>query len=79
MIINTEIEQKGNQFPTKIVEYRKDVDTLYFSTENEVVLELTVIRDSILRFRYTTTGKFANDFSYAITKFARTGYNSLEI
>lgn len=79
MIINTELEQKGNLFPSKIVAYRKDVDTLYFSTDNDVVLEMTIVRDSVLRFRYTTTGTFEKDFSYAITKYASKGYNLLEI
>jgi len=79
MIINTELEQKGNLFPSKIISFKKDVDTLYFSAENDVVLQLTVLRDSVLRFRYTTTGTFENDFSYAITKYASTGYNHLSI
>ncbi len=79
MIINTELEQKGNLFPSKITTYKKDVDTLYFATENDVILELTILRDSVLRFRYTTTGTFDKDFSYAITKYARTGYNHLVI
>ena len=79
MIVNTELEHKGNLFPSKIISYKKDVDTLYFSTENDVILELTVLRDSVLRFRYTTTGTFDKDFSYAITKYASTGYNHLEI
>lgn len=79
MIINTELEQKGNLFPSKIISFKKDVDTLHFSTENKVKLQLTVVRDSILRFRYSTTGLFDNDFSYAITKYASTGYNHLEI
>ncbi len=79
MITNTELEQKGNLFPSKIINFSKDVDTLYFYTENDVVLQLTVLRDSVLRFRYTTTGNFENDFSYAITKYASTGYNHLEI
>lgn len=79
MIVNTELEYKGNLFPSKIVSYSKDVDTLYFKTDNDVVLELTVVRDSVLRFRFTTTGNFENDFSYAITKYASRGYNKLEI
>ncbi|WP_047545932.1 glycoside hydrolase family 31 protein [Psychroserpens sp. Hel_I_66] len=79
MIVNTELENKGNLTPTKIIHFKKDVDTLYFSAENDVVLQLTVLRDSVLRFRYTTTGTFENDFSYAITKYASTGYNHLEI
>jgi alpha-glucosidase len=79
MIINTELEQKGNLFPSKIIAFKKDVDTLYFSTDNDVILQLKVLRDSVLRFRYTTTGTFENDFSYAITKYASTGYNHLSI
>ena len=79
MIINTELEHKGNLFPSKIISFKKDVDRLYFSTDNDVVLQLTVVRDSVLRFRYTTTGIFDKDFSYAITKYASTGYNHLEI
>lgn len=79
MIVNTELEHKGNLFPSKIINFKKDVDTLYFTTDNDVILQLTIVRDSVLRFRYTTTGKFENDFSYAITKYASRGYNHLEI
>ncbi len=77
MIINTELEKKGNLFPSKIISYKKEVDTLYFSTENNVVLQLTILRDSILRFRYTTNTNFETDFSYAIDKNATRGYNFL--
>ncbi len=37
----------------------------------DVVLQVTVERDSVLRFRFTTTGIFEKDFSYAITKYAQ--------
>ncbi|MFD0990494.1 glycoside hydrolase family 31 protein [Mariniflexile jejuense] len=79
MILNTELEYKGNLFPSKIISYKKNLDTLSFTSENNVVLQITVQRDSILRFRYTTTGIFEKDFSYAITKYASRGYNFLEI
>ena len=58
MIVNTELEYKGNLFPSKIVDFKKDVDSLFFSTDNDVILQLTVLRDSVIRFRYTTTGNF---------------------
>ncbi len=77
MIINTEIDRKGDQFPSKIVACKKDVDTFYFTTDNNVVLQLTVYRDSILRFRFTTKSIFENDFSYAIDENASRGYNHL--
>ncbi len=79
MIVNTELEQKGNLFPSEIIKYKKDVDTLHFSTKNNVVLQLTVVRDSVIRFRYSTTGKFENDFSYGVTIHASRGYSFLEV
>ncbi|MGK0253743.1 MAG: alpha-glucosidase [Mariniflexile sp.] len=79
MILNTELEYKGNLFPSNIISYQKNLDTLSFTSANNVVLQITVQRDSVLRFRYTTTGIFDKDFSYAITKYASRGYNLLEI
>ncbi|PKQ45977.1 glycoside hydrolase family 31 protein [Confluentibacter flavum] len=79
MILNTELEFKGNLFPTKIISYVKNRDTLTFTSENGVALQVTVVRDSVLRFRFTTTSVFEKDFSYAITKYASRGYNFLEV
>lgn len=79
MIVNTEIQQKGNLFPSKIISFQKDVDTILFTTENDVALRITVVRDSIIRFRYSTTGNFNKDFSYAIIDYVNKGYNKLEI
>ena len=79
MILNTELEYKGNLFPSKIVKYEKNLNVLSFTSENGVVMQITVRRDSVLRFRYTTIGIFENDFSYAITKYASRGYNHLEV
>lgn len=79
MITNTELEHKGNIFPSKIVSYSKDVNVLYFNCENGIVLQLTVEGDNILRFRFSTSGNFEKDFSYAISQFASKGYNQLDI
>ena len=79
MIVNTELEQKGNLFPSKIIKYTKDVDTLHFTTDNNVILQVTVVRDSVIRFRYSTTGKFEKDFSYGVTVHASRGYSFLKI
>ncbi len=79
MILNTELEYKGNLFPSKIISFKKNLDTLAFTTENNVILHVTVVRDSVLRFRYTTRGAFDKDFSYAITKYASRGYNLLDV
>jgi len=44
MILNTELEYKGDLFPAAIKEYTKNVDVLQFSTENNVILQVTVLR-----------------------------------
>ncbi|MDT8414478.1 MAG: glycoside hydrolase family 31 protein [Flavobacteriaceae bacterium] len=79
MITNTELEYKGDLFPLKCISYTKDVNTLEFKTENDVHLRITVMRDSVLRFRYATDGYFEEDFSYAISDDANTGYNHLNV
>ncbi len=80
MIINTELEQKGNQFPNTVIDFNKEVDTLYFTTENQVILQLTVLRDSVIRFRFGTRGNLDEDFSYAIDEEeSHIGYNHLEV
>ncbi len=79
MIINTELEQKGYQFPNAVKSIRQEVDKLYFTTENNVILELTVLRDSVIRFRFGTRGILEDDFSYAIDPENYTGYNHLEV
>ena len=79
MITNTELEYKGDLFPSKIEEFKKEVDSVYFYTDNNVILKVTVLRDSLIRFRYTTKGYFSKDFSYAIDKKQSHGYNFLEV
>lgn len=68
MIINTELEQKGNLFPGKIISFSQHVDTLNFTTENGVILQVTILRGSVIRFRYATDNNFEKDFSYAISE-----------
>jgi len=79
MILNEQVEHKGNLFPSSIFSFEKDVDKLTFNCTNGVILQLVVLRDSMLRFKYATGAKFENDFSYAITEDALRGYNKLEI
>jgi len=78
MITNTELEYKGNLYPDHIVEFKQDSDKFYFTTNNGVILEITVIRNSTIRFRYATDYVFQPDFSYAISPTAPRGYNHLE-
>lgn len=79
MITNTELEHRGNLFPNQIIDYRKDADKLFFTTENGVILQITILRDSVIRFRYGTGNTFEPDFSYAISEDVNLGYNHLEV
>ena len=78
MITNTELEYKGNLYPNSIVEFKRDSDKFYFTSGNGVILEITVLRNSAIRFRYATEEVFQPDFSYAISPDASRGYNKLE-
>ncbi|MDT0675586.1 glycoside hydrolase family 31 protein [Autumnicola musiva] len=79
MITSTEPETKGNFFPGHIETFRFDGNSVTFTTKNNVLLKIDVLRDSILRFRYGTDGIFENDFSYAIDKETIHGFNKFEI
>lgn len=79
MITNTELERRGNLFPNRVVDFKQDNDKFYFTSQNGVILEITVMRDSMVRFRYATEYVFEPDFSYAISKEVITGYNKLEV
>ncbi|AIZ42134.1 glycoside hydrolase family 31 protein [Cellulophaga baltica] len=79
MITNTELEYKGNLYPNEIVDFKQDTDKLYFTTANGVILQITVLRNSMVRFRYATDHNFEPDFSYALNKNALRGYNELNV
>ena len=79
MITNTDLEYKGNLYPNHIVEFKQDTDKLYFTTENGVILQITILRGSVIRFRYATNHNFEPDFSYAIDPEGTMGYSKLEV
>jgi alpha-glucosidase len=77
MITNTTLEYKGNLFPQSIISFEKNVDTYTFRAKNNVLLRLTILRDSVVRFRYATENAFEKDFSYALADNYPKGYNDL--
>ncbi len=79
MITNTELEHKGNMFPGQIVSFSQNVDKINFITENGVILQVTILRGSVIRFRYATDSNFEKDFSYAISDTGVRGYSMLEV
>ena len=77
MITNTELEYKGNLYPTQVVDYRRDSNKFYFTSQNGVILEVSILRNSVLRFRYGTDHMFAPDFSYAISPDHSRGFDEI--
>lgn len=68
-----QIEAKNEKYsrkysPDQITKFRREGNTFYFHTKVEIILEVKVLSDRILRFRYATEGKFERDFSYAIAQ-----------
>ena len=79
MITNTELEYKGNLVPNAYKSHKKSSNIVTFQSENSVLLQVHVVRDSILRFRYAPDGFFAKDFSYAIDEQQPHGFNELTV
>lgn len=77
MITNTFLEQKGNNFPNQLHNFYKEKDDFFFTSENGVILKISVLRDSLIRLRYAVDYDFEADFSYAIAPDFTTGYNEL--
>ncbi|RYG53391.1 MAG: DUF4968 domain-containing protein [Chitinophagaceae bacterium] len=78
MITNTELEYKGDLYPSVINKVIKETDSVFFYTANDVILNLVILRDSLIRFRYTTKGYFSKDFSYAIDANQSHGFNEFQ-
>lgn len=53
-------------YPDIIKEWKKEGNYFYFYT-SETILEVRIISDKIIRFRYAADGKFQRDFSYAVS------------
>ncbi len=79
MITNTELEYKGNLFPNGYKSHRQLSNVVEFEANNDVLLQIHVLRDGLLRFRYAPEGFFPNDFSYAIDENHTHGYNQLDL
>ena len=53
-------------FPDNITKFRREGSVFYFYTSSEIILQIKVLSDRIIRFRYATEGTFERDFSYAV-------------
>ncbi len=62
---NTLAERKEQYTPNHIKNFVRDKFQTWFEFENEVTLQVCVVNDKIIRFRYSTEEGFERDFSYA--------------
>ncbi|OWY24391.1 hypothetical protein BVG80_05915 [Sphingobacteriales bacterium TSM_CSM] len=54
-------------FPGTVTGFEQDSDTHFtFFCENRVTMQVNIITDAIIRFRYSVDGEFDPDFSYAL-------------
>jgi len=54
-------------YPDSIRKWQKEGNYFYFYTA-ETILEVRIISDKIVRFRFAADGKFQRDFSYAVSE-----------
>lgn len=65
-------------FPDGIKMWTKEGNFFYFYT-SETILEIRVISDKVVRFRYAADGKFQRDFSYATVREMKESIVSFDI
>ncbi len=77
-MIQPHVDNLKDQYPGKILSVDQDNYQFLFITERDVHIQISIIRDSVLRFRYAIDGQFEDDFSYAIRENYNKGYDFLE-
>ncbi|MDB4504265.1 DUF4968 domain-containing protein, partial [Akkermansiaceae bacterium] len=58
--------EAGEVFPGKVVEHRDEGFRQVFVCDNFCALMVTCVEVGVIRFRFSATGAFAEDFSYAV-------------
>ena len=62
---NFQDAKKGKHFPGEIRSWSQDGNDYYFHGD-DTILQVSVVTDTIIRFRYANYGLFEDDFSYAL-------------
>jgi alpha-glucosidase len=77
-MINDLANIKEDLLPGFATDYSQDENKFHFYCDNQVVLFVHVLSDKMIRFRYSTNGDFAPDFSYAIAPEFREQFPKVE-
>ena len=65
-MLNSLAGRSGDSCPGTAIAYKQEGNKFYFYCDNSVVLFVHFLTDIIIRFRFTSDGHFAPDFSYAL-------------
>lgn len=68
-----------DNYPSVLSHHTVDKNIFHFYSENQVILKIEVISDSIIRVRCGTDGTLEDDFSYAIDKKYVGSYSALDL
>ena len=63
---NESIVSKTEFFPGKLTNWEQKEQIITLCCDNKVLLQVHLLTQDIVRFRFSTTGYFRDDFSYAI-------------
>ncbi len=66
-------------FPAEVISWKREGNNFYFKCANNLVLEVSVKSDKVIRFRYATDGVFMRDFSYSYAHEYQGELKNLEI
>ena len=64
----TQTKYSDKFYPDAVVSVKKEGNFFIFNT-SETILEVRVMTDKIIRFRYAADGFFQKEFSYAVSKY----------
>lgn len=64
---NFQDAKKGKNFPGQVLSWTQDGRDYYFHGER-TTLQVSLVTDTIIRFRYANYGLFEDDFSYALNE-----------
>jgi len=65
-VSTTNNKYSSKYYPDNLIQWKREGSSFYFNT-SEIILEVNVLSDRIVRFRYASDGIFQRDFSYALS------------
>ncbi len=67
-MINELAKKKEQFYAGTVIDYEQHLNEYTFKCDNNVLLKVIFMGNDLIRFRFSTTGYFEDDFSYAIDK-----------